>query len=260
MDNLSQVILITGASSGIGAACALKFAQLNAKLSLVGRNEEKLKIISEKCEEVSSQRHLYITTDVSIDKDVERIVAETIKHYGRINVLVNNAGITSLGGISSGVAEYDKIMATNLRGPYLLTSLTLPHLVKTKGSVINISSALSTKPNYNMTAYCMSKAAVDMFTRCLALEFGPQGVRVNAVNPGPVRTEVFKRAGVSAEENDQLFKVMENMMPLKKVSDSEEVAELVAYLASDKARSITGSCYSIDCGLLLGEAVKCENE
>lgn len=249
-----KVVLITGASSGIGAACAVKFAKSSAKLSLIGRNLENLKEIARQCEEISGLKHLVIAADISCDEDVERLVLQTINHYGRIDVLINNAGISSTPGFHAKIAAYDNVMATNVRGTYLLTSEAMPHLIKSKGNIVNISSILSTKPLPIITPYCMSKAAIDMFTKCAALELGAQGVRVNAVNPGPVKTEFFKRSGISDTDTDRMFASIELNSPLKKLTNSEDVAELVIFLASDKASSVTGSCYVIDCGVNLGDA------
>uniref|UniRef100_A0A2A4JXL2 Uncharacterized protein n=1 Tax=Heliothis virescens TaxID=7102 RepID=A0A2A4JXL2_HELVI len=159
-----------------------------------------------------------------------------------------------MSGTTTSAEAYDRVMATNLRGTYLLTTKVTPYLVKSKGNIVNISSILSNKPLPIMTPYCMSKAAIDMLTKCTALELGPKGVRVNAVNPGPVKTELFRRAGMSDTDCDRMFVGIEMNSPLKKIIKGEDVAELVMFLASDKASCINGSCYVIDCGLMLGDA------
>lgn len=249
-----KVVIITGASSGIGAACALQFAKSSALLCLIGRNTDNLKKIARYCEEINRKKPLIITADIGLNEDVERIIADTVKHFGRIDVLVNNAGVSSMVGTQSKTLAFERVMATNLRGTYLVTNQAIPHLLKTKGNIVNISSVLSNKPLSIMTPYCMTKAAIDMFTKCAALDLGPSGVRVNAVNPGPIKTELFKRSGMSQEDADKMFAIIEATSPLKKVTKSEDVAELVMFLASDKASCITGSCYVIDCGLMLGDA------
>ncbi|XP_049875913.1 3-oxoacyl-[acyl-carrier-protein] reductase FabG-like [Pectinophora gossypiella] len=253
MEFSNKVVIITGASSGVGAACALHFAKLSAKLSLVGRNQNNLKKIAEKCQLIHGFPPLSVIADVTIEEDLQRIVSETIKHYERIDVLVNNAGISKLTGIHGDMSAYDSIMSTNVRGTYLLTKMVLPYLIETKGNIVNISSILSTKAITFMTPYCMSKAALDMFTKCVALEFATKGVRVNSVNPGPVKTEIFRRAGMNEEENEKLFEGLKAAAPLKKVALGQDVAELVCFLASERAHCVTGSCYVIDCGLLLGD-------
>ncbi|KAF9805280.1 hypothetical protein SFRURICE_014031 [Spodoptera frugiperda] len=249
-----KVVLITGASSGIGAACALAFAKSSATLSLVGRNLDNLNNIGHLCEKLNHIKPLLIVADVTSDTDLDKIVEETANKFGKINVLINNAGINSVPETHSSAETYDRVMATNLRATYLLTTKATPYLLKTKGNVVNISSILSNKPLPIMTPYCMSKAAIDMLTKCTALQLGPRGVRVNAVNPGPVKTEMFRRGGMSDTDCDRMFAGIEMSAPLKKTTKGENVAELVMFLASDRATCITGSCFVIDCGLMLGDA------
>ncbi|CAH2043724.1 unnamed protein product, partial [Iphiclides podalirius] len=256
MEFTEKVVLITGASSGIGAACAVRFARASAKLSLVGRNKENLEKVAELCETASESHPLTIIGDITSEEDVKRIVTTTIDHYGRIDVLVNNAGITLMASIQDGVEPLDRIMTTNVRGTYLLTHHVIPYLVLTRGNIVNVSSVLSTTPMTCMTPYCMSKAALDCLTKCLALELASKGVRVNAVNPGPVKTNLFTRAGLSSEFSDALFASFSAALPLKKICECEDVAELVTYLGSDKASSITGSCVVMDCGVSLGDSEK----
>lgn len=249
-----KVVLITGASSGIGAACALSFAKSSATLALVGRNLDNLTKISRQCENLNQMKPLVIVADITKDNDLERIVDETVSKYDKIDILINNAGINSVSGAHTCAEVYDRVMATNLRGTYLLTSKVIPYLVKTIGNIVNISSILSNKPLPMMTPYCMSKAAIDMLTKCTALQLAPRGVRVNAVNPGPVKTELFRRAGMSDMDCDRMFVGIQMNTPLKKITKGEDVAELVMFLASDRASCVNGSCYVIDCGLMLGDA------
>ncbi|XP_014371270.2 uncharacterized oxidoreductase TM_0325 [Papilio machaon] len=253
MDFINKVVLITGASSGIGAACAVLFARASAKLAIVGRNIDNLKKVAENCETESGHAPLLISADITIEDNVEKIVKETIDCHGKIDVLVNNVGISVIAGIRDGVQPLDKIMETNIRGAYMLTHRVIPYLEATKGNIVNVSSVLSTKAMSTMTPYCMSKAAMDMFTKCLAMELADKGVRVNSVNPGPVRTNFFTRAGLNSEHNDALMTNFAAMLPLKMVCESEDVAEMIIYLASDKARCVTGSCMLIDCGTKIGK-------
>ena len=249
-----KVVLITGASSGIGAACALTFAKSSATLALVGRNPDNLTKIGKQCEKLNRLKPLLIVADITSESGIDKIVVETVSKHGKIDVLVNNAGINAMSEAHTSAETYDRVMATNLRGTYLLTNKVIPYLLKTKGNIVNISSILSNKPLPNMAPYCMSKAAIDMFTKCTALQLGPKGVRVNSVNPGPVKTEFFKRAGMSDTDCDRMFVGIEMTTPLKKITKGEDVAELVMFLASDRASCISGSCYVIDCGLMLGDA------
>ncbi|KPI96972.1 putative oxidoreductase [Papilio xuthus] len=256
MDFTNKVVLITGASSGIGAACAVLFARASAKLAIVGRNMNNLKKVAENCETESGHTPLLISADITVEDDVEKIVKETLDCYEKIDVLVNNVGMSIIAGVRDGVKPLDTIMETNIRGTYMLTYRVIPYLEATKGNIVNVSSVLSTKAMSTMTPYCMSKAAMDMFTKCLAMELAEKGVRVNSVNPGPVRTNFFTRAGINSEHNDELMKNFAAMLPLKMVCESEDVAEMIIYLASDKARCVTGSCMLIDCGTKIGKVEK----
>lgn len=252
MELSEKVFLITGASSGIGAAAAVHLSKLSAKLVLVGRNEKNLHRIALYCEKPKGIKPYPIIADVTEDADVERILNETIEHFGKLDVLVNNAGVIGMGGIKNSTMEtYDKVMSTNLRSVYHLTMISVPHLIQTKGCIINISSIASTKPSTMALAYNLSKAAIDHFTKCVALELASDGVRVNSINPGFVKTNLLKGIGLTEDQLELFVKNVVGNTPLKKPVEGDEVAALIAFLASDNAKSITGSHYNIDGGSLL---------
>ncbi|XP_063375417.1 3-oxoacyl-[acyl-carrier-protein] reductase FabG-like [Cydia amplana] len=252
MDFNDKVVLITGASSGIGAATAIYFANLSAKLVLVGRKENNLRRIAAYCEKVKGVKPLTITADVTEDADVERIIDEAMKHFQKLDVLVNNAGVLKPGGIkNSNMDNYDTVMSTNMRAVYHLTMRATPHLIESKGCIVNVSSIASTKPNALTIAYNVSKAALDQFTKCVALELAADGVRVNSVNPGFVKTNILSDTGLSEDQLELVVQNIVNNMPLKKPLQADEVAGVIAFLASNKAKSITGSCFVIDGGSLL---------
>ncbi|KPI93178.1 3-oxoacyl-[acyl-carrier-protein] reductase FabG [Papilio xuthus] len=248
---VGKVVFISGASSGIGAATAVEFAKEGANVVINGRNETKLKNIYQQCEEYS-KKTLIVKADISKDEEAKAAIEETIKQFGQLDVLVNNAGFSKSGSILDGnlLSSYDSVMATNVRGAVHLTQLATPHLIKSKGNIINVSSvAGSSCPILpQMISYCVSKAALDHFTRCAALELSGLGVRVNAVSPGPVETDFRQNSGLG-EGNRNL---RANYTPLKRVSDSIEIADLILFsLASDKAKGITGSNYVSDNGYLI---------
>ncbi|KAJ2937361.1 hypothetical protein O0L34_g1956 [Tuta absoluta] len=245
----NKVVLVTGASSGIGAATAILFSKEGAHVAMVGRNQKKLDAVADKVAAVG-KKPLVINADVTKDEDVKRIVGDTVKKFSKLDVLVNNAGSAADGSILDGniLQAYDSTMNVNLRAVIHLTTLATPYLVATKGNVVNISSiaALSTLPK-GYLAYTLSKAGLDHFTRGAALELAPKGVRVNSVNPGPVETDFFDTAadiGVTCDD----FKAG---TALNRSCTSEEIASLISYLASDKAKGITGSSFLIDNGWML---------
>ncbi|XP_026756558.2 uncharacterized oxidoreductase YxbG-like [Galleria mellonella] len=251
MSFANKVVIVTGASSGIGAAAAVLFAREGACVVMVGRNQSKLSKVAEQCAR-DGQAPLVIRADVTNDNDVKRIVDETINKFGKIDVLVNNAGISVFGSILKGdiLKAYDETMLVNLRAVVHLTTLAAPHLVKTKGNIVNISSiAGKMAPGVTFIPYNTSKAALDHFTRGAALELAASGVRVNGISPGPVITDFLDNNKIS--NLGLTFDTMGASVPLNRCSQPEEIAELILYLASDKAKGITGSDFVSDNGGML---------
>ncbi|CAG0916830.1 unnamed protein product [Notodromas monacha] len=245
-----KVVLITGASSGIGAATAGRFAAEGSKIAIVGRNEVNLRKVAEKCELMNANhKPLVIVADVTKDDDVKRIVNETLAHFGALDVLVNNAGILATGSIeNTSLEQFDSIFNTNVRSVYHLTMLAVPHLVQSKGTIVNVSSVAGLRAFPGILAYTMSKATIDQFTAALALELAPKGIRVNAVNPGVIVTEIHRRAGMSEEAYVEFLEKAKVTHALGRPGEPEEVAESIVFLASDKSSFITGACLPIDGG------------
>ncbi|XP_076247472.1 3-oxoacyl-[acyl-carrier-protein] reductase FabG-like [Calliopsis andreniformis] len=241
-----KVVLITGASSGIGTATAIHFFQLGALLSITGRNSKNLSAVAEKCK---SPKPLIITGELTNEADANNIIESTVKHYGRLDVLVNNAGILENGSIeNTSLEQYDRVFNVNVRSVYNLTMLAVPHILKTKGSIINVSSICGIRAFPGVLAYCMSKSAIDQFTRCVALELAEKEVRVNAVNPGVIKTELHKRSGMSDEQLKKFFDYAKETHAMGRSGDVSEVATAIAFLASDDASFITGVTLSVDGG------------
>lgn len=243
-----KVILITGASSGIGAAVAEYFAKHGASLALTGRNLENLQKTNANCLVHSSNDPLLIQADVT--KDSEKIISSTIQKFGRLDVLVNNAGVLQPGSIeTTSLDNYDYIMNTNVRAVYHLTMLAVPHLIKVQGNIVNVSSVAGLKSFPGVLAYCMSKAAIDQFTRCTALELAPKKVRVNAINPGVIVTEIHKRSGMDDKAYDEYLERSKQTHALGRPGTVDEVVEAVGFFASEEKSSfITGACLPIDGG------------
>lgn len=246
MSFAGKVVLITGASSGIGAATAVHLAQLGASLSISGRNKDNLNKVAEQC---GKSKPFIVTGELTNETDVKNIIDLTVKHYGKLDVLINNAGILESGSIeSTSLEQYDNVFNVNVRSVYQLTALAVPHLIKTKGNIVNVSSVTGLRSFPNCLAYCMSKAALDQFTRCIALELGPKQVRVNAVNPGVVITNLHRSSGMDEEQLKTFFEHAKETHILGRPGDVTEVAKSIAFLASDNATFITGATLPVDGG------------
>ncbi|CAG9791677.1 unnamed protein product [Diatraea saccharalis] len=249
MSFADKVVIVTGSSAGIGAAAAVAFCSAGARVALVGRNQSNLAAVAARCAP-HPHRPLVLNADVSDDDDAKRIVQTTIQHFGKIDVLVNNAGIVKSGSIVDGTImdTFDELMSINFRAIVKLTTLAAPHLIATKGNIVNISGISATTFNLPVSIPIIGacKAALNYFTKYAALELAASGVRVNAVTPGPVRTEIIK-----ASEYPGYWDMFTTRTALGRVSEPEEVVDLVLFLASEKAKGITGSNYVIDNGILL---------
>jgi NAD(P)-dependent dehydrogenase (short-subunit alcohol dehydrogenase family) len=243
-----KVAVITGASSGIGRATALLFARSGARVVAVGRNEKELGHLRDEAKgEPGSIKPLL--ADVSETSQVDRLVSETVDGFGRIDVLVNAAGIIKNGTVeNTTLDDWDKMMNINLRSVFYLMQKCAPLLAETKGNIVNVSSVTGPRSFPGVLAYCVSKSAVDQLTRCSALELAEKGVRVNAVNPGVVVTNIHKRGGMKDEGYEKFLEHSKTTHPLGRVGESSEIAELILFLASDKASWITGATYEIDGG------------
>lgn len=242
-----KVILITGASSGIGAATAKQFAGLGATLALAGRNIDNLKQVASDCSTKSIP--LLLTGELTNEKDTKAIVDKTVEHFGKLDVLINNAGILETGTIeTTTLDQYDRMMNTNVRSMYHLSMLAVPHLIKSKGSIVNVSSVNGIRAFPGVLAYCVSKAAVDQFTRCVALELAPKQVRVNCVNPGVTVTNLHKRGGMNQEQYEAFLKKTQETHALGRPGKPEEVASTIIFLASEDASFITGATVPVDGG------------
>jgi NAD(P)-dependent dehydrogenase (short-subunit alcohol dehydrogenase family) len=241
-----KVAIVTGASSGIGRATAALLAKNGAKVIAVGRNEKELGTLSRSATDGSIRAQLADVTEMS---HLERIVSEAVGNFGRIDVLVNSAGMIRNGTIeNTTLDDWDRMMNLNLRSIFVLMQKCIPHLAETKGNIVNVSSVAGTRAFPNVLSYCVSKAATDQLTRCSALELAPKGIRVNAVSPGVVVTNLHKRGGMDESGYQNFLEHSQETHPMGRVGDPEEVAELIYYLASEKASWITGVTYAIDGG------------
>jgi NAD(P)-dependent dehydrogenase (short-subunit alcohol dehydrogenase family) len=243
-----RAALVTGATSGIGRATALRFAAEGARVAIVGRDAEGLGATAAEVR-ARGVEAVEIQADVTEEAHARRAVETAAESLGGIDILVNAAGIISNGTVeTTPLTDWDAMMNVNLRTVFHLMQLATPHLEKRPGNVVNVSSVTGLRAFPGVLAYCVSKAGVDQLTRCAALELAPKGVRVNAVNPGVVVTQIHRRGGMAEESYAAFLEHSRTTHPLGRVGTAEEVAELILFLASDRAAWITGATYSIDGG------------
>lgn len=244
-----KVVLITGASSGIGEATALHLAKLGAKLALTGRNAANLEKVSNQCQILGKQTPLLISAELCNEQDIKNVLDSTIKHYSQLDVLVNNAGVLEVGSIeNTNLDQFDRVFNVNVRAVYQLTMLAVPHLIRSKGSIVNVSSVNGMRSFAGVLAYNMSKSALDQMTRCVALELADKGVRVNSVNPGVIRTNLQKRGGMDDAAYQKFLERCKETHALGRFGEAEEVAKAIAFLASDESSFTTGANLPVDGG------------
>ncbi|MFS8102044.1 SDR family oxidoreductase [Lentzea alba] len=231
--------LVTGATSGIGRAIAVKLAEAGATVYLTGRRAELGKETVSLIEAAGGVGH-FIVNDVADVEDVRKLAAEV----GEVDVLVNNAGIFPFSPTpEQSLDGYQQVFDVNVRGTYFLTAALAPAMVaRGSGSIVNVSSIAAVIGTPVGSVYNASKAAMDALTRSWATEFGPAGVRVNSVAPGPIRTDQ------AVQEAGELFQTITELTALKRVGEPEEIAEAVLFLASDRSSYFTGSVLTADGG------------
>lgn len=249
MEFKDKVIIVTGASSGIGKQTALHFAKLGGSLVVTGRNKDSLDKVSAECESASKVKPVVVIGDISKPETAKMLVDSAVSRFGKIDVLVNNAGIMELGSIeSTSLEQFDHTFNVNVRAIYYLTMLAVPYLAVTKGTIVNVSSVCGIRAFPGVLAYCMSKSAIDQFTACIALELAPKQIRVNAVNPGVIVTELQKRAGLDEATYAKFLERSKETHALGRPGTTEEVADAIVYLASKKSSYITGVTLPVDGG------------
>lgn len=245
----NKVILVTGGSSGIGADAARHLAKLGGKVVIVGRNKERLQAVADEIKNSGSTTPLTITADVT--KESKRIIDETIKHFGKLDILINNAGMMTEENIENITMEaFDKTIDVNLRSIVQLTQLAIPYLAETHGNIINVSSTSGLKATPNLLSYCISKAGLDQFTKCVSLEVASKGIRVNSINPAAIRTPLYQSLGIDANAEQQLFDAYKTRYPMGRIGEVSDTSAAIAYLASDSACFITGVLFPVDGGAL----------
>lgn len=251
-----RVALVTGAGRGIGRAITIKFAREGADLFLCATRMETLEEAAKLAAEHGSEIELH-AVDVADRAAVEKMVRKAIEVFGHIDILVNNAGVYKPARFVDYEYEvFDRIMKVNVYGPFNLTQFVLRHMLERKaGKVINIASTAGKWASIHQSAYNTSKHALVGMTRCLALEMAPHGINVNAICPGMVQTDMVSQftgehAKIMGVSEDVVKSFMMQRIPMGRLLQPEEIADLAAYLASSESEGMTGQSILVDGGML----------
>lgn len=243
-----KVVIVTGGSSGIGRAAALSFADRGANVIITARGAVALEAAAADYPNIVG-----LVADASVPDDAMRTVAKAIDTWGRLDVLVNNAGAGTIMPLADATAErIAKILAVNVIGPSLLAASALPYLVAAKGTIINVSSTLGQRPATGLSHYAASKAALEHLTRCWALELAPHGVRVNAIAAGPTESGALTgMMGLLLEQAALVEEQERERIPLGRRGHPDDVARWIVRLADPASDWVTGQVIAVDGGLCL---------
>ena len=242
--------MVTGGGTGIGKAIAVAFAREGAKVAVAGRRKEKLQETVQEIEKAGGDG-LAIAGDVSKARDAERAVHEAARNFGKLNVLVNNAGVLHVATIEgTSEEEWDRLMAINLKGPFLMCRAALPEFRKAGGgAIVNVGSVLGLVGMKDRAAYCASKGGVTLLTKAMALDHAHEQVRVNCICPSIVETELVKGLFAGSDEGKAMRAARVRQIPIGRMGRPEDVAEMAVFLASEEASWLTGAAIPLDGGL-----------
>jgi meso-butanediol dehydrogenase / (S,S)-butanediol dehydrogenase / diacetyl reductase len=246
-----KICLITGATSGIGEATARVFAQEGARLALTGRSEERGRRTVQECRDAGCEDVCFIPGDVSDPQRVEEIVAETVERYGRIDVLFNNAGIIDAGTVDEiSIERFKRVIDVNLLGQFYFAHYVVPVMRKQRsGVIVNMASDWALVAGPESVAYCTSKGAILMMSKCIALDHAAEGIRCNAICPGDTLTPMHD---IRAEFDDRSAEAQEDFysdhLPMRRMGHPEEVGRAVLFLACDDSSFVTGIGMPVDGG------------
>ena len=240
-----SVALVTGASSGIGAAIAIAFAEAGWDVMAAGRDEDRLEEVAEVSDNIATW-----SGELAASEECEELVADTIDEFGRIDCLVNSAGvIVRANAADTSDEDWRFTMSINLDVPFYLSRAALPHLLRARGSIVNIASDWGLKGGMQASAYCASKGGIIQLTKAMALDYASHGLRVNAVCPGDIDTPMLASEAENQEVDLEDYLADAALQsPNGRIGTPEEVAALTLFLASDAAQHITGAAIPIDGG------------
>ncbi|XP_026755936.1 uncharacterized oxidoreductase SSP0419-like [Galleria mellonella] len=247
MDFTGKVALVTGGSSGIGAASAKILATHGAQLALVGRNEQRLNEVAKLCYNAKGLQPLQLRMDLTEDGNCQKAVEKTVQKFGRLDILVNSAGKYAIGSLLDETTEvFDELTKLNLGATYKMTHFAIPHLVKTKGNIVIVTAAQYEKIRHGFVAFSTINAALNKFTKISAVELATLGVRINSVSITVTRTNILSNINIeSQEERESVYRVIESHNNMK-ILDPEEVAKMVVFIASNLCPSMNGANVCID--------------
>lgn len=250
---IQKTAIITGGSDGIGLAIAKTFAEQRYNLVITGRSEHKLQTATDILKRYGTNIISW-AGDLAIPGNVSLLVDYIGQNYKQVDVLVNNAGMAKFISFQdTSETMLDDHINLNIKTPYLLSQQILPLLIARKGNIINISSYFSNRmlPGRTSTAYSLTKGAIDSFTKSLAFELGPLGIRVNAIAPGTVKTAIFQANmdRLTEDKQQDFYNMVKDIYPLGHIGTPEDVAEVAVFLATEKAKWMTGTIIAVDGGL-----------
>ena len=247
-----KVAIVTGSSKGIGEGIARVFVEEGAKIAVICRNEEAGRKMTDELLK-SGGRAIFVKTDVTKSPDIQDMIRKVVHEFGQLDILVNNAGYhISKNAEETSEDEWEFIINTNLRSTFLCSKYAIPHLRKTKGTIINISSMVGLVGQPNAAAYSASKGGQIAMTKNMAIDFSPNGIRVNVICPGWIQTPLVEDWFSQQKDPEAARKYIYSRHPLGRIGTIEECGQAAAFLASAEASFITGSVITIDGGITLG--------